>query len=126
MVVLFTGNLPAALFLISEEDSQVAGGVKAAGPWSTCGDRDEQQMCAATGGGGKRTVLSTAVVSAKSQPAGSSHRAFLLIHQNAYARSPLHTRVHTHTSVSKAALILRCSAPASVFSHWLSLGMIKT
>lgn len=90
---VFHRNLPATLFLISEEESQNAGGTKAAGPWSACSDTDKQQMCAATGGGDKRTVLSTAVASAKSQPAALLHRAFLLIHWNAYACSPL--RVHT-------------------------------
>lgn len=82
-------NLPAALFLISEEESQNAGGIKAAGPRSTRSDTDKQQMRAATGGGDKRTILPTAVASAKSQPAGLLHGAFLLIHQNAS-----HTCVH--------------------------------
>ena len=117
-------NLPAALFLISEEESQNAGGIKAAGPRPTCSDTDKQQMHAATGGGDKRTILSTAVASAKSQPAGLLHRVFLLIHQNAYACSLLRTRVRTHTIVSKAGLIFERSHPASVFSHWFSLGMM--
>lgn len=117
-------NLSAALFLISEEESQNAGGIKAAGPWYTRSDTDKQQMRAATGEGDKRTVLSTAVASAKSQPAGLLHRAFLLIHQNAYACSLLRTRARTHTIISKAGLIFERSHPAFVFSHWFSLGMM--
>lgn len=108
-------SLPAVLFLISEEESQNAGGIKAAGPRSTRSDTDKQQMRAATGGGDKRTVLSTAVASAKSQPAGLLHRAFLLIHQNAYARSLLCTRACMHTILSKAGLIFERSHPASCF-----------
>lgn len=109
-------NLPAALFLFSEEESQNAGGIKAAGPRSMRSDTDKQQMRAATGGGDKRTVLSTAVASAKSQPAGLLHWAFVLIHQNACACSLLRTRARMHTVVSKAGLIFECSHPASAFS----------
>jgi len=117
-------NLPAALFLISEEESQNAGGIKAAGPRSAHGDTDKQQLCVATGGGDKRTVLSATVASAKSQPAGLLHQAFLLIRRNAYTRTLLRTRACTHTLVSKAGLVLEHSHSASVFSHWFSVGMV--
>lgn len=109
-------NLPTTLFLISEEESQNAGGIKAAGPGSTHGDTDKEQMCAATGGGDKRTILSTAVASAESQPAGLLHWAFLLIHHNAHACSG-HVCTHTYP-LSKARLIFEPSHPPSVLSHW--------
>lgn len=112
-------NLLAALFLISEEESQSAGGIKAAGPRSTRSDTDEQQMRAATGEGDKRTILSTTVASAKSQPAGLLHRAFLLIHQKAFACSLLHTRVRTCTAVSEAGLVSEHSHLASVLATGL-------
>lgn len=50
-------NLPSTLFLISEGEGQNASGIKAAGPGSTHGDRDKEQMRAATGGGDKSTIL---------------------------------------------------------------------
>lgn len=115
-------NLPTTLFLISEEESQNAGGIKAAGPGSTHGDTDKEQMRAATGGGDKRTILSTAVASAESQPAGLLHWAFLLIHHNAHACS-VHVCTHTYP-LSKARLIFEPSHPPSVLSHWFSWGMM--
>lgn len=50
-------NLPTTLFLISEEESQNAGAIRAAGPGSTHGDMDKEQMRVATGGGDKRAIL---------------------------------------------------------------------
>lgn len=50
-------NLPTTLFLISEGEGQNAGGIEAAGPGSTHGDMDKEQMRAATGGGDKSAIL---------------------------------------------------------------------
>lgn len=95
-------------------------GTKAARPQALSSDMDKQQMRAATGGEDKSAFLSATVASAKSQPAGLLHWTLLLIHQNAYARSPLRTHARAHEIVSKASLILRVLIP----SLFLATGLV--
>lgn len=110
-------NLPTTLFLISEEESQNASGIKAAGPGSTHGDMDKEQMRAATGGEIKEPSFNHTCVS---QITTSWVIALGISADPPHCSRMLCARLHTHYPLSKARLIFEPSHPPSVFSHWFS------